>query len=95
MMHARTNAANERHEPANGGIGFEMGDRQFDSLRVFDGEHYEHDVERLQVEIALEMLMSVDGRVIDTDMSRDGSSNDVIKMVFHDSSFSPGDSHSV
>jgi hypothetical protein len=41
------------------------------------------------------MLMSVDGRVIDTDMSRDGSSNDVIKMVFHDSSFSPGDSHSV
>jgi hypothetical protein len=95
MMHARTDAAHEHREPANGSIRLEVGNRQLDSLRVFDGEHDEHDVERLQVEIALEMLKSVDGRVIDTDMSRDSSANDVIKMVFHDSSFSPGDSHSV
>jgi len=82
-MHARTDAAHERHEPANSTVRFEVGNRQFDSLRVFDGEHDEHDVERLQVEITLEMLKSVDGRVIDTGMSRDGSADDVIEMVFH------------
>jgi hypothetical protein len=60
-----------------------MGDGHFDALRVFDGEDDEHNVERLQVEIALQLLKWIDGPAIDSEMFGNGPPHDVIDLVVH------------
>ena len=61
-----------------------MSNRQFDALRVFDGEDDEHDVERLQVKIALQMMNGIDQMAIDPEMLGNGPADDVIVIVGHE-----------
>jgi hypothetical protein len=83
VARTRAYAPNERRQTRHRCDRFQMSDGQLDTLRVFDGEDDEHDVERLQVEIVSEMMKRIDHVVIDPEMLSDGAPDDVIEMVVH------------
>ena len=83
VARTRAYAPNERRQTRHRCDRFQMSDGQLDTLRVFDGDDDEHDVERLQVEIVSEMMNGIDRIVIDPEMLSDGSADDVIEMVVH------------
>jgi hypothetical protein len=60
-----------------------LDDGQFDSLRVFDGEDDEHDVERVQVEIASKIMKRIDRLGIDCEMLGDGTPHHVMETIVH------------
>ena len=61
-----------------------MADGQRDAFRIFEGQHDEHDVERLQVKIALQMIERADRFGFDTEMARDRSPDDVVVVSRHE-----------
>jgi len=83
VARTRAYAPNERRQSRHRCDRFQMSDGQFDTLRVFDGDDDEHDVERLQVEIVLQMVKGIDRVAIDPEMLSDGLPDDVIEMVVH------------
>jgi hypothetical protein len=83
VARAGADTTRECRQTADRSYRVEMSDGHLDALRVFDGEDDDYDVERLQVEIALQLLKRIDGAAIDPEVFGNGPPYDVIEMVVH------------
>jgi len=87
VTHTRANATNERRQTCHRCDRIERSNGQLNTRRVFDGKDDEHNVERLQVEIASQMMKRIDRFVIDPEMMRNGASDEFVE-VLHGPAFS-------